>query len=135
MIALALLLFPEPVAAFRDVKNGLKIGVKREIKGCRRFVEDDNYIYANIIARVEGNPKPIKDTYKEGKPMYFKVNSTFFIPGFNQGLRGACEGEIRRITIPPELAYGKEGVEGLFEPYATWIIDAEILEVLKEQTL
>jgi len=67
--------------------------------------------------------------------MYFKVNDSHFIKGFNLGLRGACEGEIRRITIPPELAYGDESVDGLFGSKSTWIIDAEVLEVLKEQTL
>ncbi|OHS95021.1 hypothetical protein TRFO_10729 [Tritrichomonas foetus] len=67
--------------------------------------------------------------------MYFKVNNTEFIKGFNLGLRGACQGEIRRITIPPELAYKGEKVEGLFGPHSTWIVDAEIIEIIKEQTL
>lgn len=128
-------LFTSLVSSLKDVHGNLKIGIKKEVRPCKRFVEDENWVYAHIVARVEGENKPIFDTYQNGKPMYFKVNNTEFIKGFNLGMRGACEGEIRRITIPPELAYRGESVEGLFGPRSTWIVDAEILEVIKEQTL
>ena len=124
-----------PSLSFQDVRSKLKIGVKHEVKNCKRFIEDNDYVYAHVVARVEGGQKPVLDTYQKGKPLYLKVNSTQYIEGFNIGLRGACEGEIRRITIPPELAYKGESVEGLFEPHSTWIVDAEILEIIKEQTL
>ena len=135
MFALFLCVMPSFVKSLKEVKGGLKIGIKKEVRPCKKFIEDENYVYAHIVARVEGKEKPVLDTYKNGKPMYFKVNNTEFIKGFNLGLRGACEGEIRRITIPPDLAYKGESVEGLFGPYSTWIVDAEILEVIKEQTL
>jgi FK506-binding protein 2 len=121
--------------SLKDIKAGLKIGVRREVKPCRRFIEDDNWVYAHIVAYVEGREAPVVDTYKDGKPMHFMVNNTQFIKGFNLGMRGACEGEIRRITIPPDLAYRGESVAGLFLPHSTWIVDAEIIEVVKEQTL
>lgn len=122
-------------AALKGVRGDLKIGIKKEVKPCKRFIEDNNYVYAHVVARVEDREKPIYDTYKAGKPLYFRANNTQFIPGFNMGLRGACEGEIRRITIPPHLAYKRESVDGLFGPDATWIVDVEVLEVIKEQTL
>lgn len=121
------------VTPLEDVKNNLKIGIKKEIKNCKKYIEDEDHVYAHIVARVQGRSEPIYDTYKNKKPMYFKVNNTHFIQGFNLGLRGACEGEIRRITIPPELAYKQESVDGLFGPDSTWIVDAEILEVIKDQ--
>lgn len=123
------------VFSLKDVKTNLKIGIKKEIKNCKKYIEDEDYIYAHVVARIEGKNHPIFDTYQNKKPMYFKVNNTEFISGFNLGLRGACEGEIRRITIPPELAYEGESVEGLFEPFSTWVVDVEIVEILKQQTL
>jgi len=121
--------------SLHDIKSGLKIGIKKEAILCRKFIEDENWVYAHIVACVNGRTAPVLDTYKSGKPMRFKVNNTEFIKGFNLGLWSAWEGEIRRITIPPELAYHRGNVEGLFEPYSSWIVDAEILEVVKEQTL
>jgi FK506-binding protein 2 len=120
--------------ALKNVQTKLKIGIKKEVVPCRKQIENDDMVYAHIVARVEGRDAPVVDTYKAGKPMFFMVNNSEFISGFNQGMRGACEGEIRRITIPPELAYRGESVEGLFGPHSSWIVDAEILEVLKNRT-
>ena len=122
-------------AALKGVKGDVKIGVKREVKPCRKFVEDNDFVYAHVVARVEGRDSPVFDTYDSGKPLYFRANNSEFISGFNLGLRGACEGELRRITIPPNLAYKGESVEDLFGPYSTWIVDVDVLEVIKEQTL
>ena len=38
------------------------------------------------------------------------VGQGYIIPGMDQGLQGSCMGERRRITIPPHLAYGENGV-------------------------
>jgi len=115
----------------KELKSNLKIGIRKEIKGCTKFVNDEDWVYAHIIARVEGRSQPIVDTYHTGKPMHFYANESTYIEGFTRGIRGACEGEIRRITIPPELAYKGESVDGLFGPHSTWIVDAEILEIVK----
>jgi FK506-binding protein 2 len=120
--------------SLKDVQARLKIGIKKEVFPCRKQIEDNDYVYAHVVARVEGREAPVVDTYKAGKPMYFMVNNSEFIAGFNLGMRGACEGEIRRITIPPELAYRGESVDGLFGPRSSWVVDAEILEVLKNRT-
>lgn len=134
-LVFVLLFLTNFVSSLLGPSNDLRIGVKREVKNCKKFIEDENMVYAHIVARIDGNPTPVLDTYKDNRPMYFKVNDTRFIPGFNLGMRGACEGEIRRITIPPKLAYKSESVKGLFDSGSTWIVDAEILEVIKEQTI
>lgn len=51
------------------------------------------------------------------------------IKGWDQGLLGMCEGEKRRITIPPELAYGDKGFDNLIKPGATIIFDTELLSI------
>ena len=117
--------------ALKELKSNLKIGIRKEIKGCTKFVTGNDLVYANVIARVEGRSQPIYDTYHAGKPLQFNANETTYIQGFTRGILGACQGEIRRITIPPELAYKGESVEGLFGPHSTWIVDVEILEIVK----
>lgn len=54
-----------------------------------------------------------------GKPPFvFKLGSGQVIRGWDQGLLGMCIGERRKLTIPPRLAYGSEGV-GPIPPGAT----------------
>jgi FKBP-type peptidyl-prolyl cis-trans isomerase len=50
-------------------------------------------------------------------------------------VRGASEGEIRRITIHLELASGSEDVVGLFGPRSAWSLDTEIVEVVRNRTI
>jgi peptidylprolyl isomerase len=51
------------------------------------------------------------------------------IPGWDEGLVGMKEGGIRRLIIPPDLAYGAEG-QGDIPPNATLIFDIELVDIL-----
>lgn len=115
----------------KETKTDLKIGIRRKGNGCSKYVTDQDSVYAHVVARIDGNDKPIFDTHALGKPLHFKADEPSYIKGFTQGILGACEGEIRRITIPPELAYKGESVEGLFGPHSTWVVDVEILEIVR----
>lgn len=49
-------------------------------------------------------------SYSRGDPLNFKLGSGMVIPGWEQGLLGSCEGEERKLKIPPHLGYGESGV-------------------------
>lgn len=42
-------------------------------------------------------------------PVWFTLGIREAIKGWDKGLQGMCAGEKRKLTIPPSLAYGKEG--------------------------
>ena len=48
------------------------------------------------------------------------------IPGFEQGLEGAKEGEKRKITIPSDLGYGAEGQPPTIPPDADLVFEIEV---------
>lgn len=42
-------------------------------------------------------------------PVWFTLGIREVIKGWDKGLQNMCTGEKRKLTIPPSLAYGKEG--------------------------
>lgn len=49
------------------------------------------------------------DPLKGYVPFEFLLGGGSVIKGFEDGVRGMCKGEKRRIVIPPSLGYGKKG--------------------------
>ena len=64
-----------------------------------------------------------------GNPFKFTLGQGDVIKGWDEGLVGMKVGETRTLTIPPDLAYGKEGRGVVIPPNATLTFEVELLAV------
>lgn len=64
-----------------------------------------------------------------GKPFNFKLGAGKVIQGWDQGVAGMKVGAIRKLTVPPHLAYGSQGFPGAIPPNATLVFEVELLGV------
>ena len=68
-------------------------------------------------------------SHDRGEPFSFPVDCSYVIPGWDEGVQGMRVGGVRRLTVPPELAYGERGAGGVIPPNATLVFEIELLEL------
>jgi len=68
-------------------------------------------------------------SWDRGDTFKFGLGKGQVIPGWDQGVAGMKVGGRRRITIPPQLAYGKRGAGGVIGPDETLVFVVDLVGV------
>jgi peptidylprolyl isomerase len=68
-------------------------------------------------------------SWDRGETFTFALGNGQVIAGWDQGVAGMRVGGRRRITIPPQLAYGKQGAGGVIGPDETLVFVVDLVGV------
>lgn len=114
-----------------------RVGIKILKEGQGREAKVDDIIQVHYTGYLQGPDGKKGDKFDSSRdrnrPFSFKLGQSKVIPGWEIGLRGTKVGEIRELTVPPDLAYGNRGIhvgpKEVIPPGATLIFDVETLDI------
>ncbi len=76
-----------------------------------------------------GSGTEFDSSRKRGVPFSFAVGAGHVIKGWDSGLVGMKVGGVRKLTIPPSLAYGDRGAGAAVPPNSTLQFELELLSI------
>jgi peptidylprolyl isomerase len=68
-------------------------------------------------------------SWDRGDTFSFRLGTGQVIAGWDQGVKGMRVGGRRRLTIPPDLAYGSRGAGGVIGPDETLVFVVDLIAV------
>jgi peptidylprolyl isomerase len=101
--------------------------VKEDIvKGKGPGAKRGDVVVVNYVGMNFSNGQEFDASWDRGQPFPVQLGAGNVIPGWEKGLIGIKKGGRRKLTIPPELAYGAEGSPPAIPPNETliFVIDA-----------
>jgi len=106
--------------------QGMNIKILKEGAGIE--AKDGDTVSAHYTGTLENGVK-FDSSVDRGTPFSFKLGAGQVIKGWDLGILGMKVGEKRKLTIPPELAYGSNAVGGMIPANSTLIFEVELMGI------
>jgi len=117
---------PAPAADEVSLPGGLK--VQDIVVGTGAEAKDGMKVSVHYTGWLTDGTK-FDSSLDRGQPFPFTLGTGAVIKGWDQGVKGMRVGGKRRLTIPPDLAYGERGYPPVIPPNAPLVFEVELLGV------
>ena len=107
----------------KKTESGLLYQVEKE--GAGDSPKDSDTVVVNYKGTLIDGTE-FDNSYTRGEPLSFRLDGV--IPGWTEGLKHVKKGGKIKLVIPPQLAYGKNGVPGI-PANSTLVFDVELLDI------
>jgi len=107
-------------------KQGVQIEILKE--GTGAIAKKGDTVSVHYVGVLENGTK-FDSSVDRGTPFEFSLGAGRVIPGWDIGVEGMKVGEVRKLTVPSELAYGSGGAGNAIPPNATLIFEVQLLGI------
>ncbi|MFQ6172452.1 FKBP-type peptidyl-prolyl cis-trans isomerase [Oryzobacter sp. R7] len=86
-------------------------------------------VSAHYVGVAHSTGEEFDASWNRGTPLDFRLGVGQVIQGWDRGIDGMKVGGRRKLTIPPQLAYGDRGAGGAIKPGETLIFVVDLMDV------
>jgi len=108
--------------------QGMKVEVLKQ--GAGQEAKTGDTVSVHYTGTLENGTK-FDSSVDRGEPFAFTLGQNRVIQGWELGVLGMKVGEKRKLTIPPQLAYGNQAVGGVIPANSTLVFEVELLGINK----
>ncbi len=108
--------------------QGMKVEVLKQ--GAGQEAKTGDTVSVHYTGTLENGTK-FDSSVDRGEPFAFTLGQNRVIQGWELGVLGMRVGEKRKLTIPPQLAYGNQAVGGVIPANSTLVFEVELLGINK----
>ncbi|XP_034255296.1 FK506-binding protein 2 isoform X2 [Thrips palmi] len=112
----------------KETPEGLKIEMLSVPDGCSVKSKNGDSLTMHYTGTLADGTK-FDSSHDRDQPFTFQLGVGQVIKGWDQGLTDMCVGEVRKLTIPPALAYGDRGAGNVIPGGATLTFNVELLNI------
>uniref|UniRef100_A0A4W6F0X3 peptidylprolyl isomerase n=1 Tax=Lates calcarifer TaxID=8187 RepID=A0A4W6F0X3_LATCA len=123
----ATLVFEVLLVDMFNPKDDLIVEVKEVPEGCTRRTVTGDYIRYHYNGTFQDGTA-FDSSYQRNSTYNTYIGMGYVIQGVDKALLGLCIGEKRRITVPPHMAYGEDGVGDLIPGSAVLVFDIHVID-------
>ncbi|CAG8595346.1 10142_t:CDS:2 [Scutellospora calospora] len=119
----------------KEPPTTLQIGIKHRVPEgqCTKMTKDGDSISVHYTGVLFEDGKEFDSSIPRGEPFTFTLGVGQVIKGWDQGLKGMCIGEKRKLIIPSHLAYGTRGSPPAIPENAALVFDVELVGIGKNR--
>ncbi|XP_063040982.1 peptidyl-prolyl cis-trans isomerase FKBP10-like [Engraulis encrasicolus] len=123
----ASLMFDVLLVDMFNANDTVEVAVQYKPESCTRKSVAGDYIRYHYNGTLRDGT-PFDNSYKRKSTYNTYIGKGYVISGMDKALQGMCIGEKSRVTIPPFMAYGESGLEGMIPGSAVLVFDIHVLD-------
>ena len=128
-VALFVCLSSVASAAEKKKVTKLQIGIKKRATNCERKTKAGDRLSMHYVGTLHADGSEFDSSRTRNDPFVFTLGTGQVIKGWDQGLLGMCEGEMRKLVIPSDMGYGSRGAPPKIPADATLVFEVELLAI------
>ncbi|XP_038642483.1 peptidyl-prolyl cis-trans isomerase FKBP11-like isoform X1 [Scyliorhinus canicula] len=107
----------------------LKVEVLLKPEGCPELSAVGDRLHIHYTGKLEDGT--LFDNSLIREPLVVELGRKQVIPGLEQGLLDMCVGEKRKLTVPPNLGYGRRGFPPSIPGDSVLLFETELVTLVK----